>query len=266
MARTAWSVGILVAVALVAPLGAPSSDASSTVRAASATATPRHTVDYLLYGDSLSAAAAPYLAASGTVGARYQPATAPCDWLPALARDAAAFAPREVLVQFVGNALSPCMVGRDPPPAYRKDVQTLIRFWQARHVPVVVVLSPLSRIAAQYSWAAKTETAVARRLGAPVRDAGQAVRNDGAFTFFLPCWTPTEPTCGNERRGMVRVRLASDGLHFAINTPTYSAGAFRFGAAMADCWLRPEPRVHTVRAASHWLACDPVPAGSLDLP
>jgi hypothetical protein len=124
----------------------------------------------------------------------------------------------------------------------------------------------LSRITAQYSWAAKAETAVAGRLGARVRDAGQAVRNDGAFTFFLPCWTPAEPTCGAERRGMVRVRLASDGLHFAINTPSYSAGAFRFGTAMADCWLGRKPRVHTIPRASHWLACDPGPPGSLDLP
>ena len=189
-------------------------------------------VTYLLYGDSLSEQSAPYLAEHGTVGRDYFGGSAPCNWVSSLGgtRDFPRVAPQLVLIQFVGN-LPSCMLGRDPTAGYEQDLTTIAQFWINRGVPVRMVISPITE-AGDLVWAQTAERTVAANLGLPVRDAGQAVLAGGAFTFFLPCSSSTEPGCGAEMAGQERVR-DPDGVHFDNAHGPYSAGGHRFGDAEA---------------------------------
>lgn len=191
---------------------------------------PPQPVTYLLYGDSLSEQSAPYLAQHGTVGRDYFGGSAPCNWVTSLggSRDFARVAPSVVLLQFIGN-LPACMTGRDPTLGYEQDLTAIAQFWRTRGVPVVMVISPITQ-AGDLLWAQTAERTVASTLGLPVRDAGQAVLAGGVFTFFLPCSSPTEPGCGAEQPGEVRVR-DPDGVHFDNPLGGYSAGGHRFGDA-----------------------------------
>jgi hypothetical protein len=192
-------------------------------------APPPQQVHWLLYGDSLSAQSAPYLAEHGTVGNRYYGGSAPCNWLSTLPGDHATYAPAMVLVQFIGN-LPTCLNGRDPQTAYEQDLTTLVNFWRAQGVPVTMIISPPIPTDG-LAWARQAELTVAANLNVPVNDAGRAVLTDtGQFTYFLPCQASETPAlgCGAEQPGQIRVRNA-DGVHFP-KTP-YSSGSERFGAA-----------------------------------
>ena len=189
-------------------------------------------VQWLVYGDSLSEQAAPYLAQSGTVGSRYFGGTAPCNWVAGLPNDRASFTPTKVLVQFIGNLPAACMTGRDPKTAYEQDLTKIVNFWKAQSVPVVMVISPPTETDS-LAWARQAEQDVAANLNIPVNNAGQSVLTDtGQFTFFLPCQASEPPAlgCGQEPQhaGEIRVRDA-DGIHFG--TAGYSSGAERFANA-----------------------------------
>jgi hypothetical protein len=149
--------------------------------------------------------------------------------------DTGAFAPRKVLLQFVGN-LPACINGRDPQTAYTNDLTTLANFWKSRGVSVVMVISPKTPTDS-LAWARLAELAVAADLGLPVDDAGQAVMLGGAFTSFLPCLPQETVTkgCGTEQANQIRVRDA-DGVHFGTSNPdgSYSSGSFRFATAEAQ--------------------------------
>jgi hypothetical protein len=189
-------------------------------------------VHWLLYGDSLSDGAAPYLKLYDTVGDRHRQSTAPCDSIGGLDGDANAFAPDAVLLQFLGNPS--CTSGPDQTQSYEQDLTTIARFWMARDVPVVMVLSPKTPTDS-YAWARLAELEVAGTLGLAVRNAGAAVELPGeVFTPYLPC-LPSEDMsegCGAEVPDQIRVR-AADGAHFGMSSATYSSGAFRFATAIA---------------------------------
>jgi hypothetical protein len=181
-------------------------------------------VRYLVYGDSLAVQMIPYLSSHGTVASEAYNGQAPCGLLNRLAPDAQAWAPTEVLIQFVGNP--GCA-----PSTYPGDLTTMVQFWQVRGVRVRMLIDPID-VNGAYAWAQTVERSVAGATGIPVTDAGQAVLDHGAFTFFLPCATPQETSCGAEQPGMVRVRWP-DGLHFdGLFTPV-SEGAWRFANAAA---------------------------------
>jgi hypothetical protein len=192
-------------------------------------------VKYLVYGDSLSEQAAPYLQALGTVGNRFFGGTAPCNWVSNLNDDPTTFSPHEVLLQFIGNQPS-CLNGRDPQTAYEQDLTTIATFWKGRGVSIVMVISPKTPTDS-LAWARQAELNVANNLGLPVTDAGQAVMLNGLFTYFLGC-LPQETTsqgCGSEMPAQIRVRDAN-GVHFGTSNPdgTYSSGAYRFANAEAQ--------------------------------
>ena len=193
---------------------------------------PSTSVKWLVYGDSLSAQSQSYLASYGTVGDRFFGGTAPCNWLSNLNSDAGAFAPHQVLLQFIGN-LPSCINGRDPQTAYTDDLTTLATFWTGRGVPVVMVISPETPTD-DFAWARQAELTVAANLGLPVNEAGQAVMVNGAFTYFLPCLSHETVTqgCGSEVANQIRVRDAG-GVHFGTSNPdgSYSSGAYRFATA-----------------------------------
>jgi hypothetical protein len=138
--------------------------------------------------------------------------------------------PNLVLLQFVGN-LPACMDGRDDTLGYEQDLTTIAQFWMLRGVPVVMIISPITE-AGNLVWAQTAERTVATNLGLTVRDAGQAVLNNGAYTSFLPCLSPAETGCGTAQAGQVRVR-DPDGVHFDNSPGGYSAGAHLFGDAEA---------------------------------
>jgi len=193
------------------------------------TAPQAQSVQWLVYGDSLSEQSAPYLAQSGTVGSRYFGGTAPCNWVAGLPNDRASFTPTKVLIQFIGNLPAACMTGRDPKTGYEQDLTKIVNFWKAQNVPVIMIISPPTETDS-LAWARQAEQDVAANLNVPVNDAGQAVLNAGVFTFFLPCQPSEGPAlgCGVEEPGYIRVRNA-DGIHFA--TAGYSSGAERFATA-----------------------------------
>lgn len=184
---------------------------------------------WLVYGDSLSQQSVPYLVHFGSVGNRYYGGSAPCNWLATLNADTQAFAPNKVLVQFIGN-LPACMNGRDPQTGYEQDLSTIVGAWRARHVPVVIVISPPTSTDS-LAWARRAEMDIATLLNVPVGDAGRSVLTpSGQFTFFLPCQASETPAvgCGAEVPGQIRVRNP-DGIHFA--KALYSSGAARFARA-----------------------------------
>ena len=195
---------------------------------------PPTSVRWLVYGDSLSVEAQNYLASYGTVGQRIFDGTAPCNWLSNLDSDAGALVPQKVLLQFIGN-LPSCINGRDPQTAYTDDLTTLVSFWKARGVSVVMVISPKTPTD-NLAWARQAELTVAANLALPVNDAGQAVMLNGAFQYFLSCLPQETVTqgCGSEVANQIRVRDA-DGVHFGTSNPdgSYSSGAYRFATAEA---------------------------------
>lgn len=191
------------------------------------------TVSWLVYGDSLSEQAAPYLSQHGSVGSRFYGGTAPCNWVPGLNSDTGAFTPNKVLLQFIGNEPA-CMNGRNPQQAYEQDLTKIVNFWKDKDVPIIMILSPLSETN-DFAWARQAELKVANQLNVPVGDAGQSVLTSaGQFTFFLPCQAPETQSegCGADptQPGQIRVRNP-DGVHFGQSSPTYSSGAERFAAA-----------------------------------
>ncbi len=185
---------------------------------------PVQPVRYLVYGDSMAVQMIPYLGLHGTVASEAFNGSAPCFAIPRLAPDAQAYAPTEVLIDYVGNPTC-------DQSTYPGDLATIVGFWQARGVRVRMLIDPIDANGA-YAWTQTVERFVAGATGIPVTDAGQAVLDNGAFTFFLPCAAPAETSCGAEQPGMVRVRW-SDGLHFdGLFTPV-SEGAWRFANAAA---------------------------------
>jgi hypothetical protein len=189
-------------------------------------------VQWLVYGDSLSEEAAPYLSHYGSVGQRYFGGTAPCDWTGHLNNDATSWTPTAVLLQFSGNLFTPCTQGRDPTASYTQDLTTLANFWKTRGKPVTIVISPPKPDDSE-AWARNAELGVAAKLGLSTNRADQAVLNSGSFTYSLPCLTPTEDGCGAEQPGMERVR-DPDGIHFGLSAPNgYSSGAYRYASLEA---------------------------------
>ena len=208
---------------------------------------------FALYGDSLGMEAAPFLTyMAATTGAsvllRAYNGWAICDDLDAMASDAASRHPSVALVEFSGNALTPCMAGftmgtTDYYDKYQSDAQQAIDILGAAGIPVVLIGPPTN------AWANLSANVVflnqiyASLAAANTRvtydDAGQSVLDDGRFTLTLPC-LPIEPCDGPGGTNVVR---SPDGVHFC---PTgdwtitgwydvcnvYSSGAFRFALAM----------------------------------
>ncbi len=206
-----------------------------------------------LYGDSLSMQSAQdfqYLAsASGAqvlLGA--YSGWAPCDVLPQIPGDISSWEPNVAVIEFSGNAFTPCMhgytVGTSPYYAkYRSDIQAAIDQFVHHHVRVVLVGVPLDlwpNLNANVTILnAMYKQLAAAQPGVTYTDAGQAVLADGRFALRLPC-LPSEPCTGPSGTNVVR---SPDGVHFCPTGNTrvsgpydlcdvYSSGAFRFAAAM----------------------------------
>src|SRR4029079_15622645 len=113
----------------------------------------------VLYGDSLAAESQDFfraaLNAAGITDVHSETfgGTAICDWLDNKRADAITLHPTAVVIEFSGNALTPCMQGTDGKALsgdaywehYRADAQTAISIFAPARSRIYVVGSPISR-------------------------------------------------------------------------------------------------------------------------
>jgi hypothetical protein len=107
---------VLVVLVIVAALAAFISWSSSSTSTAG-TAPSRSRGPVLVYGDSLIEQASPYLQSTDQVSAFG--GTALCDWVDNMAKAASVEQPSVMVVEFVGNDLTPCMQGYHTPDQVR---------------------------------------------------------------------------------------------------------------------------------------------------
>ncbi len=181
--------------------------------------------------------------------------TALCDWLDEMEETVAREPVRVAVLEFSGNALTPCMqdpvtgaplAGRRLVEAYARDLdRALATLGSGTHV--YLVGAPAARGESPADAGAVLRD-VYRRVAAARSDvtylaAGDAVLDAGRWAATLPC-LPGEGAHGGCQDGRTAVR-AADGVHFCPTTarssagvvercPTWSSGAFRFGTAMAE--------------------------------
>lgn len=250
---------VLIGVRVLNPSAAPA--AVSAVRHDGAKAKPLHRLPtrVSLFGDSLAyqsrAAFAARMARSapGDLSVSTYPMTALCDYREAIASDLLRRRPQVLVLEFSGNSFTPCMLD---------DAEHLLVIgsnqWRDRYVADLQAVLSVARVTeTTVLWATAPpehhppapddyprELAVAVRAVAStnhrlrVADTGAAVAGTGrSFSRSLPC-RPHEGFCHDGRI----VARADDGLHFdchglpdvLMGCAGYSAGARRFGEAMAD--------------------------------
>lgn len=208
--------------AVLALVGALAASVSFTSSSSSVSAPPKRTGPVLMYGDSLLEEATPYVRSTDQV--RAFGGTALCDWVDNIAKASALEQPSVMVVEFVGNNLTPCMHGYTAPEQVRAKYEAdMAELKQRVDAPILWVGPPMFRDRAP---AAEGLYDSERRFV----DAGQAVLADGAYTDSLPC-LPDESAAKGCVNGRIRVR-APDGAHFATSTSGYSSGARRFAEAI----------------------------------
>src|SRR6266516_82942 len=181
--------------------------------------------------------------------------TAICDRLDRMRRDLHDLQPSAVVLEFVGNNVTPCMRGPNGPLTggdllrkYRDDARTATRIFAGAGVRVYWMGAPSTATAEEPVFAGvrhgyDAESGRLTFATPPVPrvsyvDAGLAVLDGGRFAATLPC-LPSEGTGEGCVDGRIAVR-ALDGLHFCPvragpgddRCPVYSGGAVRFGLAM----------------------------------
>ncbi|HEY4398395.1 MAG TPA: hypothetical protein VGO28_12065 [Acidimicrobiia bacterium] len=213
---------VLVVLVIVAALAAFISWSSSSTSTAG-TAPSRSRGPVLVYGDSLIEQASPYLQSTDQVSAFG--GTALCDWVDNMAKAASVEQPSVMVVEFVGNDLTPCMQGYHTPDQvrakYEADMARLKR--RVENTPILWVGGPTFR-----DRRPPTLGLYSSQPG--FVDAGEAVLNDGAYTDTLPCLAD-EGLMQGCVNGRIQVR-APDGAHFATSKSGYSAGGRRFADAI----------------------------------
>jgi len=218
----------------------------------------------VLYGDSLSSESqgffAEFLIRNGItdVQTRSFGGTALCDYLDDMREDAAVLHPTTVVIEFSGNAFTPCMQDANGTPVtgdeyfarYRDAATEALRIFAPSGTHVYFVGTPVSR---RTEETRNRNSESLNRLYASLStmglstyvDAGAAVLDHGHWTETLPCLAD-EPCAGTtDTSGTpTNVVRAPDGVHFCPGAPSavrgvtdgcpvWSSGAFRFGSAMA---------------------------------
>jgi hypothetical protein len=178
----------------------------------------------LIYGDSLIEQASPYLRSTDQI--RAFGGTALCDWVDNIARAATVEQPSALVVEFVGNNVTPCMQNYQTPEQVRAKYEAdMARLKQLVDSPILWVGPPPFR---------DREPPAFGLYSSEPRfvDAGEAVLADGVYTDTLPC-LPDEGWMRGCVNGRIRVR-AADGAHFATSGSGYSAGGRRFAEAIDE--------------------------------
>jgi len=256
--------GITVCLSLLVPLSHPTGAAS-----------PATQVRIGLFGDSLAVQAEPYfnLLVDATGAAKVTDftygGTAACDWLPDMRRFARSARPQAVLLEFIGNTFSPCMLGcaagsQTSVRRYCSAVSTAIQVFLSVGTHVFLIGTPITRtqwLDHDPDWDALNQAFAALAAEHPDHvtfvDAGRAVEGPHhSFVSALRCMA-FEP-CTGPREGKVGTDIvrSPDGVHFCpvevafgaglvSRCPVYSSGAFRFAAAMAAPLMREFPILQT---------------------
>lgn len=218
-----WMKRGLVVLAIVASLAAFAWFASSSSSSTTGLSTPsKSRGPVLVYGDSLIEQASPYFRSTDQVHA--YGGTALCDWVDKMARAATVEQPSVMVVEFVGNDLTPCMQGYQTPDQVRAKYEAdMARLKRRVDAPILWVGAPAFR---------DRDPATLGLYSSEPRfvDAGEAVLTDGEYTDTLPCLADEGEIQGCVN-GRIRVR-ASDGTHFATSGSGYSAGGRRFADAI----------------------------------
>jgi hypothetical protein len=219
----------------------------------------------VLYGDSLAWQSQQFFAAAleragiTNVTTRTFGGTAICDFLPQMRADAAALRPDAVVIEFSGNALTPCMKALDGSALtsaayferYGADAAAALDVFAPGHALVFFAGAPINHRSALSGdpttpdlhaiYAALAESSAYGRY----TDAGASVLAGGHWTETLPCLAGEPCTGGRDAHGTpVNVVRAPDGAHFCPGAPAavlgvtavcnvWSSGSYRFGNAMA---------------------------------
>jgi hypothetical protein len=178
-----------------------------------------------MYGDSLLESASPYVRSTDQV--RAVGGTALCDWVDNMARAAAIEQPSVMVVEFVGNNLTPCMQGYDTPGEVRDKYEAdATALKQQVDAPILWVGPPLFRDG-------PSPTKGLFDSEPHFVDAGDAVLDDGEYVETLPCLPDEGRARGCTADDRISVR-APDGAHFGTTGSPYLAGARRFADAIEE--------------------------------
>ncbi len=222
----------------------------------------RSPVSVVLFGDSLAYQAAPYFDLLIQAGDKAHVTnfvlggTAVCDWFPHM-REVARSHPQVAVMEFAGDAFTPCMNGCPAGSAsavnrYCANMSEVIHLFLAVGTHVYLEGTPIDYaewISHDRHWndLNRAFALLASRYPGRVTyvNAGRAVEGSGgSFVWTLPCLT-FEPCNGPTIAGVhTDVVRSPDGVHFCpggrastdgqvTRCDVYSSGAFRFAAAMA---------------------------------
>ncbi|GIU86708.1 MAG: hypothetical protein KatS3mg009_1223 [Acidimicrobiia bacterium] len=206
-----------------------------------------------LYGDSLGSETAAFFryltAAQGVDSYTWTfSGTAACDWIGHAGEDAARRPPRVAVLEFAGNAVTPCMRGPAPEyfARYRRAIEHLVALLSAEGTRVLLTRTPPMPPGESLGRLDPLLRDIADDLAAvDLIDGGAAVAGPGrTWAAGLPC-LPFETPLHGCAGGEVPAR-APDGVHFCprplpprgmdpwLECGTWNAGAFRFATALAD--------------------------------
>jgi hypothetical protein len=227
MRPTLLALGLLGALAACSPISADNAGSPESATDPAVPIQPQGAV--IMYGDSLLEEASPYVRSSDQI--RAFGGTALCDWVDAMAAASVTEQPSVMVVEFVGNNVTPCMSGYETPAEVRAKYEADAAELQRRvETPILWVGPPRFREGGP-------PTAGMFDAEPLFVDAGAALLADGDYTDTLPCLTGEGSGRGCDR-GQIAVR-SPDGAHFCPDQrrapcDVYSSGGRRFAEAIDD--------------------------------
>jgi hypothetical protein len=258
----AMAVGAVATMVMAGGLGAMAAEGglasagASPARAAAVGSDPVRVIDY---GDSLAMEAGNFfnyfLGPSATVVNRSYGGTSPCTWAADMWHEAGNFVPQAMVMQFSGDAFSPCMQGHAPGTLgyyfkYAADTEDVIALFNAVGARVYIAGYPVSLSSPPW-WNVLNQVfaaVAAQHPNAVFVDAGASLEANGNFTWTLPCafFEPCGVPCKNQAvvpgsncvRDPAGAHTCPDGNEtftgFTGYCDEWSSGAFRYGLAMAS--------------------------------
>ena len=213
-----------------------------------------------LYGDSLGMEAGPdfsYIAraAGASTLVRTYGGLAVCDWLPTMTADATSWRPTAVVLEFSGDAFTPCMSGaaigtQQYYQKYAADVQAAIDIFRPYGTKVFIVGVPYDASAAENQNVTDLDqiyaSVAAANAGVTYVDAGQAVMAHGAFTWNLLAFQvshaqdPRERTLSEPPTESTSAQLGRR--PFRDTSPSVTSTRRVRTDSLSPCWLQ-----HSVR-------------------